>query len=180
MNPKITSINIRTDGEPVAICLRDCEGRIDYNKISLIAFEIRQPEKTYQLSCLGVQPYSCQELVRPDYRELEVAVDELINGGRKTGKLTFINRGVPRVVCSNENYCGILSLGDRFEKLTRAGPEYRELVEASVIGSLVLNRYSPEAKPEFDIMKKYLETRRIEAKQEKRRRRSQRFSGRAA
>ncbi|VVB78858.1 Uncharacterised protein [uncultured archaeon] len=161
MNPKIISLNIRTDGRPVAICPYDNKGNPRYDKVSLITFPIQEgkPERSYQVSYLGVKPFSFSALENLEGTELETTIDKLVQGKRKTREFSAINCGVPLQVYLNDVYTGLIFLGKRYDPKTRWGPQYRETIQGEFLGDLRIRRYEnlPEVKSHFELIQKHVE-----------------------
>ena len=168
--PKITSINIRTDGKPIGICRQDEEGLPEYDKISLIAIPLIVPQKEYLVSAIGVEPFILDDLENPLKFGLEASFKRLINSRRPMGEYSAINNGVPLRVYSDDSYTGALFFGERFDKMTRKDSNYREIIPLHVLGNLAIKRYKyPETTPDFENLKKYLNRRNRQATIENRR-----------
>jgi len=160
---KLTSINIR-DGNLVAIC-RVLNGDIDYSRVGIITLPYGH-ERTYQLNCVGVKPFS--ERAIENNPELERAVEELLKRNSRTGKMKTIHRGRGLRVYFGNELSGVVSLGRRFDKRTIWDYSKRELVDVEYLG-LGLQRYSPEVKGDFLKLADYLDERNRRGRYEVRR-----------
>jgi len=154
MTDKLTSINIRTDGKPIAIC-GISDGEIDYSKVGLIYLSDCEG-RAYQLNCYGVQPFSERAIEHDCY--LERAVQELFESNFRTGRRKAVNKGRGLQVYFGKQYAGMISLGRRFDIRTIWDGKKREIVEIEHLG-LGLVRYSPEVKLDFLKIAEHLEER---------------------
>ena len=161
-NPKIISINIRTDGKPIAICRRDSEGRPDYSQTSMIALLNKDNPKTYQISCIGVKPFSVLALEKLSGSRLGESIDRLIGSESEKTDFTAIKEGVPlQVFSQDDSYLGSVFFGRSYDRLTRAFFDRREIISGQALGDLKIQRYSNSfcAASDFQELKKYLENR---------------------
>lgn len=164
-NPKITSINIKTDGKPVAIVRIDEHGNPEYRRIGLIALPINGEPKTYQINCYGVKPFSLRGLENGNQGELETAVNELVGSCRPARKFDSVKNGRALRVFFNREYSGLLSIGRRYDERTIWDAERREIIEGELLGNFALKRYSPDVRVDFQELSKYLEERNKKANQ---------------
>ncbi len=154
MKNKIISLNIRTDGEPIAIC-GISNGEIDYSRVGLIALPVG-PARTYQLNCYGVQAFSERAIEHDCY--LERAVQELLESDFRTGRTDALHRGRGLKVYFGKQYAGLISFGRKFDMRTIWDESKREIVDVEHLG-LGLERYSPEVRCYFLKLAEYLDER---------------------
>jgi len=159
-NSKITSISIRTDGNPICICRTDEHNRPQYDKMSLIALPVVLPQKEYLVSAIGVETFSLDDLENPLESQLERSFQKLINSRRPMGEYSAINNGVPLRVYSDDKYSGSLFFGEYYDLMTRKSESYRQIIPIHVLGNLALKRYKyEESENDFDLLKAYLKSR---------------------
>jgi len=152
----ITSINVRNNGEPVAIC-RISNGEIDLSEVGLIALRVTDKERSYQLNCYNVQPFSARA-IKKNY-ELERVVERLVESNSRTGKIDTICNGRGLKVYFGDKYAGLISFGRKYDKRTIWDSYKREFVDVDYLG-LGLKRYSFEVKEDFEKLREYLDKRK--------------------
>lgn len=157
MTNKITSLNIRNNGNFFAICgLNNQE--LDLTRVGLIALPKSEKEKSYQLNCYGVKPFSARAI--QNHPELDEIVEKLLESKFRTGRTDTINKGKGLKVYFGDRYSGLISIGKRFDERTIWNYDKRELVNVDYLG-LGLKRYSSEVKPDFENLRKYLNERNM-------------------